>query len=127
MVGKDRAKPIRELDLERYRALYGLTAVVLSNFAIVAVAIAGVWRLSGDKSVIIGVLTAAFTAVSTMTTAYLGIKAVSNTAQAMAQGNPRRTQTPPETTTPPTETTTPPTETPTPTPPSPRTPDNPHP
>ncbi|WP_240363432.1 hypothetical protein [Streptomyces sp. S1A1-7] len=96
MVGKDRAKPIRELDLERYRALYGLTAVVLSNFAIVAVAIAGVWRLGGDKSVIIGVLTAAFTAVSTMTTAYLGIKAVSNTAQAMAQGAPRRTQTPPK-------------------------------
>ncbi|MER5906605.1 hypothetical protein ABT150_42215 [Streptomyces mirabilis] len=114
MVGKDRAKPIRELDLERYRALYGLTAVVLSNFAIVAVAIVGVWRLGGDKSVIIGVLTAAFTAVSTMTTAYLGIKAVSNTAQAMAQGAPRPTPTPP-------------TETPTPTPPSPRTPDHPHP
>ncbi|MGW1506972.1 hypothetical protein ACWCQW_52790 [Streptomyces mirabilis] len=117
MVGKDRAKPIRELDLERYRALYGLTAVVLSNFAIVAVAIVGVWRLGGDKSVIIGVLTAAFTAVSTMTTAYLGIKAVSNTAQAMAQGAPRRTPTPPETSTPPPET-------PTPTPPTPRTPDH---
>ncbi|MER7693911.1 hypothetical protein [Streptomyces sp. NPDC097610] len=113
-MGKDKAKPIRELDLERYRALYGLTAVVLSNFAIVAVAIVGVWRLGGDKSVIIGVLTAAFTAVSTMTTAYLGIKAVSNTAQAMSQGTPHRTPTPPD-------------ETPTPTPPSPRTPDNPHP
>ncbi|MFJ8027482.1 hypothetical protein [Streptomyces sp. NPDC096311] len=123
-MGKDRAKPIRELDLERYRALYGLTAVVLSNFAIVAVAIVGVWRLGGDKSVIIGVLTAAFTAVSTMTTAYLGIKAVSNTAQAMAQGTPHRTPTPPaETPTPPTT----PAETPTPTPPSPRTPDHPHP
>ncbi|MFJ1610352.1 hypothetical protein ACIOHS_44630 [Streptomyces sp. NPDC088253] len=123
-MGKDRAKPIRELDLERYRALYGLTAVVLSNFAIVAVAIAGVWRLGSDKSVIIGVLTAAFTAVSTMTTAYLGIKAVSNTARAMAQGAPHRTPTPPETPTPPTETPTPTplTETPTPTRPAPRTP-----
>ncbi|WP_405881282.1 hypothetical protein OG762_23540 [Streptomyces sp. NBC_01136] len=120
MLGKDRAKPIRDLDLERYRALYGLTAVVLSNFAIVAVAIVGVWRLGGDKSVIIGVLTAAFTAVSTMTTAYLGIKAVSNTAQAMAQGAPRRTPTPPETPTPPPETPTP--TPPAPTPPAPRTP-----
>ncbi|MEU0040673.1 MULTISPECIES: hypothetical protein [unclassified Streptomyces] len=91
-----RQAPVRELDLERYRARYGLQAVLLSNLAIAGVAIFGVWRLDGDKSVIIGVLTAAFTAVSTMTTAYLGIKAVSNTAQAMAQSDPsRRDATPP--------------------------------
>jgi hypothetical protein len=35
--------------------------------------------------VIVGVLTPAFTAVSSVTTAYLGIKAVPNTAKAMAQ------------------------------------------
>ncbi|MET8408712.1 hypothetical protein ABZV34_11570 [Streptomyces sp. NPDC005195] len=85
-----RQAPVRELDLERYRARYGLQAVLLSNLAIAGVAIFGVWRLGGDKSVIIGVLTAAFTAVSSMTTAYLGIKAVSNTAQAMAQSDPSR-------------------------------------
>jgi len=91
MVLRDReSKPMRELDLERYRARYGLQAVLLSNLAITVVAIFGVWRLDGDKSVIIGVLTAAFTAVSTMTTAYLGIKAVSNTAKAMAQADPTR-------------------------------------
>ncbi|MEV6531575.1 hypothetical protein AB0M86_18585 [Streptomyces sp. NPDC051639] len=90
-----RQAPVRELDLERYRARYGLQAVLLSNLAIAGVAIFGVWRLDGDKSVIIGVLTAAFTAVSSMTTAYLGIKAVSNTAQAMAQSAPSRDQTPP--------------------------------
>ncbi|WP_369390313.1 hypothetical protein AB5J72_23705 [Streptomyces sp. CG1] len=49
-----------------------------------AVAVFGVWRLHGDKSVIVGVLTAAFTAVSSMTTAYPGIKAVSNTAKPIA-------------------------------------------
>ncbi|MFF1629081.1 hypothetical protein [Streptomyces sp. NPDC058272] len=75
---------MRELDLERYRARYGLTAVMLSNLAITGVAIFGVWRLDGDKAVTVGVLTSAFTAVSGMTTAYLGIKAVSNTAKAMA-------------------------------------------
>ncbi|MER5434012.1 hypothetical protein [Streptomyces sp. NPDC002588] len=83
------ARPMRELDLERYRARYGLMAVVLSNLAIAGVAIFGVWRLGGDKAVIVGVLSAAFTAVSSTTTAYLGIKAVSNTAKTMAmRGTP---------------------------------------
>ncbi|MEU0965589.1 hypothetical protein ABZ357_09210 [Streptomyces sp. NPDC005917] len=74
----------QDVHLEKARARYGLLAVVISNLAIAGVAIFGVWRLDGDRSVIIGVLTAAFTAVSSMTTAYLGIKAVSNTAKSMA-------------------------------------------
>ncbi|MFE9098003.1 hypothetical protein [Streptomyces sp. NPDC007264] len=74
-----------DLELERNRARYGLLAVVVTNLAIAGVAIFGVWRLGGDKSVIVGVLTAAFTAVSGVTTAYLGIKAVSNTAKSMAR------------------------------------------
>ncbi|MFB7507891.1 hypothetical protein [Streptomyces broussonetiae] len=72
--------------LEKTRARYGLLAVVVSNLAIVVVAVVGVWRLDGDKSVIVGILTAAFTAMSSMTTAYLGIKAISNTAKSLAQG-----------------------------------------
>ncbi|MFF4270744.1 hypothetical protein [Streptomyces sp. NPDC001536] len=75
--------------LELARARYGLFAVVLSNLAIVTVAVVGVWRLDGDKAVIVGVLTAAFTAVSSMTTAYLGIKAVSNTAKSIALSEAR--------------------------------------
>ncbi|MDN3023912.1 hypothetical protein [Streptomyces sp. S.PB5] len=70
--------------LELARARYGLFAVILSNLAIAVVAIVGVWQLDGDKAVIVGVLTAAFTAVSSMTTAYLSIKAVSNTAKSIA-------------------------------------------
>ncbi|MFF5439628.1 hypothetical protein [Streptomyces achromogenes] len=82
---EDRAA--RGTDLEKIRARYGLFAVVVSNLAIAAVAIVGVWQLDGDKGVIIGILTAAFTAVSSLTTAYLGIKAVSNTAQSIALGD----------------------------------------
>ena len=82
---ESRANP--DADLEKVRARYGLLAVMISNLAIAAVAIIGVWRLDGDKSVIVGVLTAAFTAVSSMTTAYLGIKAVSNTAKSIALGD----------------------------------------
>jgi hypothetical protein len=75
--------------LEKVRARYGLAAVVVSNLVIAGVAIFGVWQLNGDKAVMVGVLTAAFTAVSSMTTAYLGIKAVSNTAKSMALSEAR--------------------------------------
>ncbi|WP_229703147.1 hypothetical protein [Streptomyces albiflavescens] len=79
------SKVTGELKLERDRALFGLIAVGLSNVVIAAIAGVAVWQLNGDKSVALGVISAAFTAVSTMTTAYLGIKAVSNTAKAMSQ------------------------------------------
>ncbi|MFI1257164.1 hypothetical protein ACH4U6_25750 [Streptomyces netropsis] len=71
--------------LERVRSLAGLLAVLIGDAAIVAVVVWGVNEF-GDKdtAVLIGLLTAAFTAVSTMTTAYLGIKAVSNTAQVLS-------------------------------------------
>ena len=84
IMSRDEAKALRDVELEKDRARYGLLAVIISNLASAGVAIFGVWRLDGDKSVIVGVLTAAFTAVSSMTTAYLGIKAVSNTARSMA-------------------------------------------
>lgn len=86
-VSRNEDRAGRDTDLEKVRARYGLFAVVFSNLAIAAVAIIGVWRLDGDKAVIVGVLTAAFTAVSGMTTAYLGIKAVSNTARSIALGD----------------------------------------
>ncbi|MFJ3895933.1 hypothetical protein [Streptomyces sp. NPDC090083] len=75
----------QDTDLEKIRARYGLLAVVGSNLAITAVAIFGVWQLNGDRAVIVGVLTSAFTAMAGLTTAYLGIKAVSNTAQSMSK------------------------------------------
>ncbi|MFI2206935.1 hypothetical protein ACH47Z_40765 [Streptomyces sp. NPDC020192] len=89
-MSQDQAAAITDTQLEKTRARYGLLAVVASNLAIVVVAIIGVWRLDGDKSVIVGVLTAAFTAVSSMTTAYLGIKAISNTAKSFALSDSAR-------------------------------------
>ncbi|MGW5651908.1 hypothetical protein [Streptomyces humi] len=80
----DQDRVSQDVELEKSRARYGLLAVVVSNLAIAGIALFGVWRLDGDTSVVIGVLTAAFTAVSSMTTAYLGIKAVSNTAKSIA-------------------------------------------
>ncbi|MFF4357023.1 hypothetical protein [Streptomyces sp. NPDC001604] len=94
-MSRDEARAIRDVELEKDRARYGLLAVVISNLAIVGVAAFGVWRLDGDKSVIVGVLSAAFTAVSSMTTAYLGIKAVSNTARSIALGDGGKGQQPP--------------------------------
>ncbi|MGW1157725.1 hypothetical protein ACWD5Q_12635 [Streptomyces sp. NPDC002513] len=91
IMGGSRTKAMGDVELEKERARYGLLAVIISTLAIAGVAIFGVWRLSGDKSVIVGVLTAAFTAVSSMTTAYLGIKAVSNTAKSMVQERTART------------------------------------
>jgi hypothetical protein len=89
-MSQDEARGIRDTDLEKIRARYGLLAVVGSNLAITAVAIFGVWQLNGDRAVIVGVLTSAFTAMAGLTTAYLGIKAVSNTAQSMSQDADRR-------------------------------------
>lgn len=97
-MGLDQGRVVQDTELEKDRARYGLLAVVVSNLAIAAVAVFGVWRLDGDKAVIVGILTAAFTAVSGTTTAYLGIKAVSNTARSIALGDGparRHTEAPP--------------------------------
>nr|WSY53604.1 hypothetical protein OG999_28150 [Streptomyces sp. NBC_00886] len=84
-MSQDEARGVRDTDLEKVRARYGLLAVILSNVGITGVAIFGVWQLNGDRAVIVGVLTSAFTAMASLTTAYLGIKAVSNTAQSMSK------------------------------------------
>ncbi|WP_329253016.1 hypothetical protein OG223_25505 [Streptomyces sp. NBC_01478] len=89
-MSQDQARGIRDTDLEKVRARYGLLAVMLSNLGITGVAMFGVWQLNGDRAVIVGVLTSAFTAMASLTTAYLGIKAVSNTAQSMSQDADRR-------------------------------------
>ncbi|MGW2636597.1 hypothetical protein [Streptomyces sp. NPDC001348] len=89
-MSRDEIRSGGDVGLEKDRARYGLLAVIVSNLAIAGVAIFGVWRLDGDRAVIVGVLTAAFTAVSGTTTAYLGIKAVSNTARSIALGDGHR-------------------------------------
>ncbi|MFD7235373.1 hypothetical protein ACFWAT_08680 [Streptomyces syringium] len=70
---------------DRTRTLAGLLVVAASDAAIIVALIWGAGKLAGqDAAVLVGVLTGAFTAISTMTTAYLGIRAVSNAAQGIA-------------------------------------------
>jgi hypothetical protein len=73
-----------EQSVQRTRAFTGLLVVVGGDIAIAAGAIYGVIRSgSGQNNTqIVAILTSAFTAIGTMTTAYFGIRAASNTAQA---------------------------------------------
>jgi hypothetical protein len=72
--------------VQRTRAWTGLWVVAAGDVAIAVAAIWGVVRTSGSatNSPTIAILTSAFTAIGTMTTAYFGIKSMSNTAQSFA-------------------------------------------
>ncbi|MEX2980699.1 hypothetical protein [Streptomyces sp. C36] len=72
-----------DVGLQKTRAWAGLVVVVLGDAAITLAAIWGVH--SADGAATTAILTSAFTAVSTMTTAYFGIRAATNTAQAHSQ------------------------------------------
>jgi hypothetical protein len=70
--------------IEVYRARMGLLAVAVSDVAIAVAAILGVILIHKDNAsstAVVSILSTAFTAVGTLTTAYLGIKASANTAQ----------------------------------------------
>lgn len=76
--------------VEKVRAWAGLMAVVAGDTAIAIAAIVGIihFAASGTSSQvlpqIVAILSSAFTAIGTMTTAYFGIKAMSNTAKSLA-------------------------------------------
>lgn len=70
--------------VQRTRAWTGLYVVIAGDVAIAVAAIIAVYEISSDATsttAIVSVLTSAFTAISTMTTAYFGIRAATNTAQ----------------------------------------------
>jgi hypothetical protein len=70
--------------VEITRARMGLAAVAVSDVVIVAAAIVGVVLVhngSSSSTSVVSILSSAFTAVGTLTTAYLGIKASANTAK----------------------------------------------
>jgi hypothetical protein len=70
--------------LQRTRSWTGLWVVVLGDAAIVIAAVWGIVKTSGataSGSPIVAILTSAFTAIGTMTTAYFGIRSATNTAQ----------------------------------------------
>ncbi len=67
-------------EVQRTRAWTGLWVVVIGDVAIALAAILGVVKASGNANTV-SVLSSAFTAIGTMTTAYFGIRASSNTAE----------------------------------------------
>jgi predicted tellurium resistance membrane protein TerC len=73
--------------VQRTRSWTGLLVVAISD---VVIAVAAIWGIvktsstSASSSSTVAILTAAFTAIGTMTTAYFGIKSVTNTAQSYA-------------------------------------------
>lgn len=75
-----------ENSVQRTRAWTGLWVVVGGDVAIAVAAILGLWKTSGSgtNAQMVAILASAFTAISTMTTAYFGIKTMSNTAQSFA-------------------------------------------
>jgi len=77
--------------VEKIRAWTGLAAVVAGDVAIALAAILGITHFAssgtGSSQVlpqIVAILSSAFTAIGTMTTAYFGIKSISNTAKNVA-------------------------------------------
>jgi hypothetical protein len=70
--------------IERSRAWSGLWAVAVGDVAIAGAAAWGVYTAGGSSSTgptVTAILTSAFTAIGTMTTAYFGIRSMSNTVQ----------------------------------------------
>jgi len=78
------------VQLARSRA--GVVVVVAGDVVIALAAFIGISKFSAGSSAgvsMVAILTTAFTAISTMTTAYFGIKTVSNTAQSFAKQFPQ--------------------------------------
>jgi hypothetical protein len=77
------------VQLARSRA--GVIVVVAGDVVIALAAFIGIIKFSSGGvagASMVAILTSAFTAISTMTTAYFGIKTISNTAQSFARQMP---------------------------------------
>jgi len=72
--------------VQRTRSWTGLWVIAVSDLVIAVAAIWGIVKTSSNSassSSIVAILTSAFTAIGTLTTAYFGIKSVTNTAQSL--------------------------------------------
>lgn len=74
---------VSDNSVQKVRSWTGLVAVIVGNVAIAIAAILAIYTgaLTGDNastSPIVAILTSAFTAIGTLTTAYFGIRAVAN-------------------------------------------------
>ncbi|MFI9248655.1 hypothetical protein [Streptomyces sp. NPDC053069] len=73
--------------VEKTRSLTGCVAVLVGDLAITVAAVLGIWW-TRDTRDSVAILSSAFTAVTSMTTAYFGIKGISNTAQRVVHAAP---------------------------------------
>jgi hypothetical protein len=83
--GSPKPSPSEE-DVDRTRAWTGLFVVVGGDVAIVVAAVVAVIKFAGstanaNNAVIASILSSAFAAIGTMTTAFFGIRESANTAQ----------------------------------------------
>jgi hypothetical protein len=79
-------QPLSEEDVDKTRAWTGFFVVVGGDVAIVAAVVVALFKFanataSTSNAVLASLLSSAFAAIGTMTTAYFGIRASSNTAQ----------------------------------------------
>jgi hypothetical protein len=77
-------RQVSENAVQRTRAWTGLLVVAVGDVAIVVAAVFGILKVAGSTThatSVVAILSSGFTAVGTMTTAYFGIRAASNTAQ----------------------------------------------
>jgi hypothetical protein len=73
-----------DAEVQKVRSWAGMIVVAVGDVAIVVAAVLGILHVSGsDKNAtsVVAILSSGFTAIGTMTTAYFGIRAASNTAQ----------------------------------------------
>ena len=81
------------VQLARSRA--GVVVVVAGDVVIALAAFIGISKFASGSAAstsMVAILTSGFTAISTMTTAYFGIKTMSNTAQSFARQMPNAGQ-----------------------------------
>lgn len=87
-------------DVQATRARMGVIVVVAGDIAIALAAIWGVVKVTdasgSNGSSLVAILTSAFTAIGTMTTAYFGIKSMSSTAQSVSAPSTSPATTQPE-------------------------------
>ncbi|MEU6539371.1 hypothetical protein [Streptomyces sp. NPDC047000] len=89
--GGDESKELSE----QIRALGGLLAVIAADGAVIIAAVWAVGHFGNNADSNVAVLSAGFSAVTAITTAYLSIKAISNTARtAMHHAQQRRDDNP---------------------------------
>ena len=78
----DHPNPIGDrMKVQYLRAKVGASVIVAGDIAVLAACILALWLTNATSDVVTATLTSAFAAIASMTSAYFGIRAVSNVVQ----------------------------------------------